>query len=365
LLSAAAQRAALVGNAKARVLRPRAHTGPNPTVSVVIPCYNYGRYLAACTASVLEQPGVDVDIVIVDDASPDGSAEVVRRLVDGDSRIRAVYHETNKGHIATYNDGLALASGEYVVLLSADDLLVPGALGRATALMAAYPSVGLVYGATLDFSDRPGPARTTATTWTVWQGRDWAEDRCRKGTNALRSPEAVMRTSVFRQIGGYRADLPHSGDFAMWLGAAMHADVGYVGGADQAYYRVHAASMSQTVNADLLIDLTQRLRAFDTMLDGAPDLLAIAHRAMAREALGHAISAHARGAAQRETVDGFVDFAHAAYPDAGTLREWRVLRRVQAMTAAELRRSPSVRGREAMRDLTYRLRWRRWRRAGL
>ncbi|WP_460807831.1 glycosyltransferase family 2 protein [Micromonospora zhanjiangensis] len=104
-------------------IRPRPLT-TRPTVSVVIPCYNYGHYLPECVHSVLSQSGVEVDVLIVDDASPDGSAEVAREL-SADPRVRLIAHRENRGHIATYNEGLAAVDGEYVVLLSADDLLSP------------------------------------------------------------------------------------------------------------------------------------------------------------------------------------------------------------------------------------------------
>lgn len=401
MLSTAAQRLALLGHAGARVTRPRPLTGTRPLVSVVIPCYNYGHYLPGCVESVLDQPGVDLDVVIVDDASPDGSAETVRRLVAGDPRLRAIYHQTNQGHIATYNDGLATVRGEYVLLLSADDLLVPGALGRAAALMEAHPSVGLVYGATVDFTGTPPPARTDATSWIVWQGGEWLAGRCRSGRNPLLSPEAVMRTSVLRKLGGYRADLPHAADFAMWLGAAMVSDIGYVGGADQAYYRVHAQSMSKTVNAGMVIDIQQRLLTFDVTLAGdraltgaaipgaTRDLLAAAHRALARQALEHAIAAcladsnpagsgdagradgsdgadaGPAGGQASAVVDRLVDVAVAACPGVADLPEWGVLQQIRGPGRDALRRSPSLRARRLAYDFGDRLRWRRWRQVGV
>ena len=117
-----------------RFRRARA-LGSRPSVSVVIPCYNYGRYLPAAVSSVLQDEGVQVDILIVDDASTDGSAEIAHSLATMYPEVDVLVHEENRGHIATYNDGLARARGEYVVLLSADDQLTPGSLSRATALL--------------------------------------------------------------------------------------------------------------------------------------------------------------------------------------------------------------------------------------
>ena len=97
------------------------------SVSVVIPCYRYGHFLADCVRSVLdEQPGVDVRVLIIDDASPDDSADQARKLAAADPRITVQVHEANRGHIATYNEGLLeWADGDYSVLLSADDRLTP------------------------------------------------------------------------------------------------------------------------------------------------------------------------------------------------------------------------------------------------
>jgi glycosyltransferase involved in cell wall biosynthesis len=93
-------------------------------VDVVIPCSNYARFLERCVSSVLEQPGVDVRVLIIDDTSKDDSEAVGRKLAAADSRVEFRRHEVNKGHIATYNEGLlGWASAEYCLLLSADDVL--------------------------------------------------------------------------------------------------------------------------------------------------------------------------------------------------------------------------------------------------
>src|SRR3954449_10580399 len=151
-----------------------------PTVSVVIPCYKYGRFLPDCVRSVLDQEGVDARVLIIDDASPDDSAEVALRLAAEDERVEARIHEVNRGHIATYNEGLLeWADGDYSVLLSADDRLTPGALSRAVALLDANPTVGFCYGRPVHFTHPgpPPPARTQVKGHSVWSGRWWLERR--------------------------------------------------------------------------------------------------------------------------------------------------------------------------------------------
>lgn len=365
-------RAMLPKTAKADVRRVCNASSHRPSVSVVIPCYNYGRYLSECVRSVLGQQGVHVDVLIIDDASPDGSAEVARRLAGQDARVRIICHQKNQGHIATYNEGLARASGDYSLLLSADDRLTPGCLARATSLMEEYPSVGLTYGFPVDFTDTNlPPARTVATNWIIWRGHDWIAHRCKTGQNVLRSPEAVIRTSVMREIGDYRADLPHTGDLEMWMRAATVSDIGYVCGADQAYYRIHQNNMHHTT-FNMRSDMFERMRSFDIFFAEQsaelknPDAMRDqAHRTLAREALGNAISAYARGAAEQETVDNYVKFALEAWPEAERLPEWRTLCRLRIMGDGRLKRDPSVITRERVRTLRYAFRWWRWRWAGV
>jgi len=101
----------------------------------------------------LGQAGVDVRVLVIDDASPDNTAEVAAALAGKDPRVIIIRHATNKGHIKTYNEGIEWASADYMLLLSADDYLLPGALRRAAELMDAYPEVGFTFGNVIELSD--------------------------------------------------------------------------------------------------------------------------------------------------------------------------------------------------------------------
>jgi hypothetical protein len=386
MLDALARRLFLPANAEVEVVRPRKQNRRCPSVSVIIPCYNYGRYLTQCVDSVLGQEGVRIEVIVIDDASSDGSDQIVRELGARDTRIRAICHAVNQGHIATYNEGIAQVTGDYTVLLSADDLLTPGCLERATSLMEAYPSVGMAYGFPVDFTDSHLPAaRTTAKSWIIWPGHDWLAYRCKVGQNIVRSPEVVLRTSILHEIGGYQDHLPHAADFELWMRTATVSDVGYVAGADQAYYRIHTGNMHQSV-FDMLDDFSQRLASFDAIFNERSELLNdpgsmrdMAHRALARGALSQAIRDTAHRAIARSTlsraigasslvavggepVDGYAEFALKAWPEAENLREWRILHNLFNESGNSPRLSPSLVTRMAMRKSKTRLRcWRkRW-----
>jgi hypothetical protein len=343
-----------------------------PSVTVVIPCYNYGLYLSTAVRSVLEQPAVDVDVIVIDDASTDGSPEVARELAAADSRVRAILHSGNRGHIATYNEGLEQAKGDYVVLLSADDALTPGALARAAALLEAHPSVGLVYGYYEAFVDDPPPVPQEVRNWTIWSGEEWIERRCRRGISCIASPEVVMRTTVQHAIGGYDPSLPHSGDLEMWLRAAAVGDIGRVNGPPQAYYRVHPNSMMRTRYAGYALDLEQRLSAFEKVLMGPRtsvsdrhSLFATARKALAGSALDAARSAYDHGRSSEEPVEEYMAFAVRVWPAVNTTRRWRALARCAAADDGQVAGGWRAVARRIIEDLRWRVRWRRWRWSGV
>jgi hypothetical protein len=95
-----------------------------PTISVIIPCYNYARYIGQSIDSVLAQGYPSLDLVVVNDGSTDGSIDVIRRhAIDS-----TIIDQPNRGHVAACNAGFAASRGDIVIFLDADDLLEPAAL---------------------------------------------------------------------------------------------------------------------------------------------------------------------------------------------------------------------------------------------
>lgn len=303
-------------------------------VDVVVPCYNYGHYLEECIRSVLDQAISDTRVLIIDDASSDNSLDVAKRLAESDPRVSVVAHAKNRGHIATYNEGLLeWAKADYSLLLSADDVLTPGALARAVKVLDANPSVGLLYGHPVYWYDNePRPAsRSKPAGYSIWRGHDWLSMVCRRGHCVTSTPTAIVRTSVQQAVGGYRPDLPHSGDIEMWMRFAVHSDVAYIRGADQAYYRVHRTNM--TVQRVPTIDLQQRKAAYDSIFEAYGDSIPNAdrlHRAanlkMAKEALWRACTAYHRRRLDTTPVDQLVEFSRSTYPNFKKLPEYWGLR---------------------------------------
>jgi lipopolysaccharide exporter len=344
---------------------------PGATVSVVIPCFNYARYLPEAVNSVLSQDGVEVDVIIVDDASTDESAAVAQALAQADPRVRVLVNATNSGAVTTFNRGLAEVTGEYIVRLDADDLLTPGSLRRSVAVLQQLPDVGLVYGYPIHFEgDTLRAARQTARSWTVWPGREWLATRCLDGTNTITAPEAVMRASVVDLVGGQR-QLTHAHDMEMWLRMAAVSDVAYITGVDQAWHREHEGSLS-TAEDSPIRELRTLRGVFEELfsgraitIEGGAALHEDARRALASEALDQVRRLLDRGA-DPAAVLAYLEFAASCSPEVVATEGWkRVARRIDRASGrpAVIARLRGVLPRLG-RWLRGRARYRRWERSG-
>lgn len=119
------------------------HRGPK--VTVVIPCYNYGEYVARAIRTVLEQSYRNFELIVVDDGSTDDSWQEIQNAIKGDDRARAVRQE-NQGVAHARNRGIAMGMGEYIACLDADDGMAKDFLAvTVPAMERADRSVGIVY----------------------------------------------------------------------------------------------------------------------------------------------------------------------------------------------------------------------------
>lgn len=278
------------------------------SLDVIIPCYNYGRFLRPCIDSLRAQSVADLRILVIDDASTDDSAETAQELALEDPRISVVVHSRNQGHISTYNEGIDWIQSDYMLLLSADDMVAPGALERAVAVMEAHPNVGFVSGRHMDFTEVDGrmvPVRSTrgrylpvkpptdpdSAEFTVVPGQEFIRANCWTVNCAIATATAVVRGPLQKRVGGYLPALPHSGDYEMWLRLAAYGDVGMLQSV-QGYSRIHEKNMRYGYigHEQMRRDYEQRRAAFDTFFESAgsrlPDantLSVLAHRRLAEE----------------------------------------------------------------------------------
>jgi glycosyltransferase involved in cell wall biosynthesis len=192
---------------------PRRYSRSRPEggkVSVVIPCYNQARFLGEAIQSVLCQGYTDLEIIVVDDGSGDGTEEVASGYAREDPRVRLIRQE-NRGLAAARNRGLAEARGEFVVFLDSDDRLVLGALEVGVRELEAHPECAFVSGIcrkiTADGSIVPG----------------WEQFRVRDDPylELLRScpvyvPAVMYRRSVFDVVGNFDTSYKAAEDYDLY-----------------------------------------------------------------------------------------------------------------------------------------------------
>jgi len=119
----------------------RPGTDKSPLVSVIIPTYNSGRFVAQAVESVLTQTYSPIEVIVVDDGSTDDTKSVLSRF---NGQIRYIC-QPNSGPSAARNTGIRIAEGEYISFLDADDLWVPDKLALQTAFMQKSPNIGLLF----------------------------------------------------------------------------------------------------------------------------------------------------------------------------------------------------------------------------
>lgn len=183
-----------------------------PTVSVLMPVYNAGRYVAEAVESILGQTFADFEFLIVDDGSTDGSLGILREYAARDSRVRLTSRE-NRGLVTTLNELLAAAKGEYAARMDADDVCLPERFARQVAFLRSNPGVLAVGGAFI-ITDEAGVELTTI--------RPPVDDRelqslALSGRNPFCHPAVMMRRAAVDAVGGYRQELMLAEDLDLWL----------------------------------------------------------------------------------------------------------------------------------------------------
>ena len=113
-----------------------------PLVSVVMPVYNGEKYLAEAIDSILNQTFTDFEFIIVDDGSTDGSAEIIRTYQERDERVRLLQLERNMGIADARNAGIAVAKGEFIAAMDADDASLPERLEQQVQFLRSHPEIG-------------------------------------------------------------------------------------------------------------------------------------------------------------------------------------------------------------------------------
>lgn len=218
----------------------------NPRVSVVLPVWNAERFLPEAIESILSQTLPDFELVVVDDGSTDGTAEILNDFQSRDLRLK-VYRQVNSGFVSAVNVAVQLSSAEFIARMDADDIAVSNRLERQLDFLERRPEVGVV-GGTVVIIDSRG---TALRTWRIPQS-DRQLRAALKDTNPFCDPAMVIRRSALRRVGCYRGAFGSSADYDLWLRIADCCELGAL--PDPVLrYRWHDGQLStREVHAQLL-----------------------------------------------------------------------------------------------------------------
>lgn len=186
-------------------------------VSIVTPSYNQAQFLEETLRSVLEQDHPDIEYIVVDGGSTDGSLEILQKYA---SRLAWWVSEPDRGQTDALNKGFARASGEILAWLNSDDTYQPGAVAEAAAYLQAHPEAGMVYG-DANLIDEHGsvlgrfPARQT----------DYA--RLLQGSVHIPQQASFFRADLWRQVGPLDASFYFAMDYDLWVRLAKISPLVY------------------------------------------------------------------------------------------------------------------------------------------
>jgi glycosyltransferase involved in cell wall biosynthesis len=218
-----------------------------PKVSVCIPAYNAAPYLRAAIDSVLAQQFGDYEVVVSDDASGDDTPQICEGY--SDPRFRTVRSEDRLGQSGNWNRCIELAQGAYVILLHADDELLPGYLEQAVAVLDAHADVGLVHCAVQHIDETGKPLELQQPLHEDRVDRDDVILRHLLLDGCVINPAGVMvRREAYQKAGAFTDQIVWGVDWHMWIRIALAWPVAYLA-EPLARYRQHGHSGTSAVMA--------------------------------------------------------------------------------------------------------------------
>lgn len=209
-------------------------------VSILLTCYNHIKYLPAALEGVRGQTFRDFEIIAIDDGSTDGTRDW---LTAHASDCRLVFNEKNLGTYGTLNEGLRLATGEFIAILNDDDLWAPRKLEAQLDLFENHPDVGLVHtnGGFIDGDGKAIEGKPLGFWFPTFETGDIMWDLFYE--NKIIASAALVRRACFDKLGGFNEKYFGSGDWEMWFRIAQQYEVGCVD-EELTFYRVHGANAS-------------------------------------------------------------------------------------------------------------------------
>lgn len=207
-------------------------------VSIVTPSFNQARFLERTIRSVLAQTDAEIEYLIVDGGSTDGSLEIIKKYAE---RLAWWVSEKDKGQTDAINKGFAHAHGDVLAWLNSDDTYEPNAVNEAMAFLQSHPEAGMVYGDAnfIDEDDRNiGRFPAMQTDYT----------KLRRGYVHIPQQASFFRADLWRKVGPLDLSFYFAMDYDLWVRLAHVSPLVYLPGSVWANFRLH--SDAKTISAD-------------------------------------------------------------------------------------------------------------------
>jgi glycosyltransferase involved in cell wall biosynthesis len=240
-----------------------------PKISVLIPSFNYAHYLPAAIQSVLSQSFVDLELIITDDCSTDGSRGIAEEWTRIDDRVAVVAHDTNRGLSAARNSGFAKSSGSLIALCDADDIWSVDKLKVQLECFHKQPDVGVVHSDAIVIDSKGNP------TGQRYSSRFHGKDQKCSGRlfdqfclrNFVCNSSVVLKRECLTYAGGFDPRLRSLEDWVCWARVSRRYCFGYIDH-PLLQYRVHPANLSTQITAMASL----RVIAMSMLLDESGDI---------------------------------------------------------------------------------------------
>lgn len=212
-----------------------------PEISVILPVYNSESYLTEAIASILNQTFTDFEFLIGDDGSSDRSVEIIQHFAQQDSRIQLIQNPKNLGGSATRNRLQAIATGQFIAVMDADDVAMPNRFQEQYDFLHQHPDIVCV-GGSYALIDEAGRFLTVLS---LPENDADIQQSALAGHGSICHPCALIRREAMTAVGGYDETLKSALDLDLWL---RLGEIGTLANLPSVvlHYRLHGNSISET-----------------------------------------------------------------------------------------------------------------------
>jgi glycosyltransferase involved in cell wall biosynthesis len=187
-------------------------------VSVIVPCFNHARFLDDSISSILGQSYTDLELIIVDDCSTDASWQAIEKFASCDPRVKGLRHEQNKGLSRSRNDGLRVASGDFIGFCDSDDAWEPEKLAIQLDFLQNNPDYGVAYSDAniIDENGKPTGKRFSDLFPLPTRSSGWLFPELAK-RNFINIQSVVMREECVQRVGLFDEGVEWIQDWWYWV----------------------------------------------------------------------------------------------------------------------------------------------------